>query len=81
VWEASAAWYIYLSTRTDGACVQVKSDLQGDIAKVTVDLLLSWMEVGKAPSSVKDVQEDFLADLLRYISVTEIDSIENEQNK
>jgi hypothetical protein len=61
--------------------VQVKSDLQGDIAKVTVDLLLSWMEVGKAPSSVKDGQEDFLADLLRYVSVTEIDSIENEQDK
>ncbi|KAJ6178827.1 hypothetical protein N7519_009288 [Penicillium mononematosum] len=81
VGEANAAWYIYLSTRTDGACVQVKSNLKGDIAKVTVDLLLSWTEVEKGPSSVKEGQEDFLANLLRYISVTEIDSIENERDK
>ncbi|KAF3023313.1 hypothetical protein E8E15_006833 [Penicillium rubens] len=79
--EANAAWYIYLSTRTDGACVQLRSDLKGDIVKVIVDLLLSWMEVEKGPSSVKEAQEDCLADLLRYISVTEIDSIENEQDK
>ncbi|CAG7961724.1 unnamed protein product [Penicillium nalgiovense] len=82
VGEVDASWYIYLSTRTDGACVQVKSGLKGDIAKVTVDLLLTWMGVEKDPSSIKEGQEEgSLAELLRYISVTEFESIENEQDE
>ncbi|KGO74563.1 hypothetical protein PITC_002080 [Penicillium italicum] len=79
VGEGDAAWYTYLSTRTDGVCVQVKGYLPREIPKVTVDLLLGWMGVENAPSSVNEGREnDVSAELLRYISVNEIDNIENE---
>ncbi|OQD96823.1 hypothetical protein PENSOL_c014G10664 [Penicillium solitum] len=74
-------WYIYLCTRTYGACVHVKSHLARDIVKVTVDLLLAWMGVDKAPSaSDKGQAGDISAELLNYISVREIDSLENEES-
>ncbi|CAI7629134.1 unnamed protein product [Penicillium viridicatum] len=73
-------WYTYLCTRTGGACVHVKSHLARDIVKVTVDLLLAWMGVDKAPSaSDKGQAGDISAELLHYISVSEIDSLENEE--
>ncbi|KAJ5192539.1 hypothetical protein N7449_008681 [Penicillium cf. viridicatum] len=76
-----ADWYNYLCTRTDGVCVHVKSHLARDIAKVTVGLLLAWMGVDKAPSASDKVQAgDISAELLRYISASEIDSPENEES-
>ncbi|KAJ5372533.1 hypothetical protein N7517_004539 [Penicillium concentricum] len=75
-----AAWYTYLSTRTDGTCVQVKSYLPEDVTKVTIDLFLSWMGVEKAPYIDKCQYEDNFAELLHYISVREIDSLENEKD-
>lgn len=76
-----ADWYTYLSTRTDGACVHVKSDLPGDIAQMTVDLLLTWMGVEKTPSAIGNGQDkDYFAELSYYVSDSEIDSLENESN-
>ncbi|KAI2720622.1 hypothetical protein CBS147332_3862 [Penicillium roqueforti] len=80
VTEGNAVWYTYLSTRTDGTCVQVKSYFPKDIAKGTINLLPAWMGVEKAPFSIdEDQEEDFSAELLRYISVSEIECLDNEK--
>ncbi|KAJ5864761.1 uncharacterized protein N7529_006677 [Penicillium soppii] len=76
-----AAWYGYLATRTGGTCVHIKSFHSDIISKVTVDLLLAWMEVEKPlAATTKEDSVDLPAELTRYISIDGIDNIKNEKD-
>lgn len=79
--SGDAAWYNYLSARTGGTCVHAKSFRPVIISKITVDLLLTWMGVGKHPVCIKGNQsEDLPAESSRYISLDDIGSIANEKD-
>ncbi|KAJ5115012.1 hypothetical protein NUU61_000771 [Penicillium alfredii] len=75
-----AAYYNFLCTRTGGACVYLRDSSPGSISKVTVDLLLAWMGLEKAPvaGSKKGNKLALPADLSRYISVKGIKQIKDE---
>ncbi|KAK7189529.1 hypothetical protein DPSP01_001523 [Paraphaeosphaeria sporulosa] len=71
-----SGFYLYLSTITRGACMSLtKSDPQS-IAHVTVDVLLSWMEVAK-PGAEKT---SLPATVIRYKLGTDIKKIKDEKD-
>ncbi|KAJ5336598.1 hypothetical protein MYU51_005593 [Penicillium brevicompactum] len=77
-----AAWYNYLATRTNGSCFNIKSYLPGNIAKLTVHLLLAWMGVTKTLTSASENEPEVLpGELSRYASLEGIDSIQNEKDQ
>lgn len=48
-------YYVFLSSLTGGACLYLNSSTPEDISKVTVDLLLAWMQVDKSGSEVANI--------------------------
>ncbi|KAK6810542.1 hypothetical protein RU639_013715 [Aspergillus parasiticus] len=75
-----AAYYNYLCTMTRGACVYLHNSHPATISKTTVELLLAWMGVEK-PSVAGAADETLLGDLSRYISISGIKSIPNEDDE
>ncbi|KAJ5815564.1 hypothetical protein N7474_007341 [Penicillium riverlandense] len=73
-----AAYYNFLATLTGGACVHLNDNRPASISKVTVDILLNWMGVEKAPVSGASKElgsETVSAELSRYISINGIKQI------
>lgn len=76
-----AAYYNFLATLTGGACVHLNDNRPASISKVTVDIVLNWMGVEKAPVSGVSKElgsETVSAELSRYISINGIKQISCE---
>lgn len=71
-----SGFYLYLSTITRGACLYLNEADPHSIAHVTVDVLLSWMEVAK-PGAEKT---RLPATLIRYKLGTDIRKIKDEKD-
>ncbi|MCJ1309518.1 hypothetical protein MMC25_003178 [Agyrium rufum] len=69
--------YTFLSTLTEGACFYLDRSSPADIAKVTIDLLLSWMGVEKAGASVTKIA----AKLSKFPKIDGIHRVKHETTK
>ncbi|KAH6671321.1 hypothetical protein B0J14DRAFT_93250 [Halenospora varia] len=70
-------YYTFLSTLTGGACFYLNTDRPGNIAKVTVDLLLAWMGAEKAGAAVVEIA----AKLAKFKSSAGIENVKKEATK
>lgn len=80
-----AAWYKYLTERTNGSCLDIRSKLPEVISKLTVDLLLAWMGVKKEGVGSNEVQTEdqsdrIIPDLTQYNNLDGIDSFQDEKD-
>ncbi|KAL2837149.1 hypothetical protein BJX68DRAFT_273198 [Aspergillus pseudodeflectus] len=74
--EAATAYYTYLCSMTDGACIRLNDSKPQTISKGTVDLLLSWMGVQKMTAG--SATEAIPGHLLRYDSTDGIRDLKDE---
>jgi hypothetical protein len=72
----NSGFYLYLSTMTRGACMYLTKSDPHSISRVTVDVLLSWMEVSKPGSENVALP----ATLIRYKLGTNIKKIKDEKD-
>ncbi|KAF5861585.1 hypothetical protein ETB97_012750 [Aspergillus alliaceus] len=77
--HASASYYTYLSTMTQGSCIVLRSAKPSAISKVTIEVLLTWMGVGKP--AVDDVGEETSPYLLSYPDLKGIDKFRDERDE
>ncbi|KAL2810553.1 hypothetical protein BJX63DRAFT_315234 [Aspergillus granulosus] len=75
----AAAYYTYLCSMTDGACIRLADSKQDTISKATVDLLLAWMGVEKSTSSAATGEIPGL--LLRYTSTCGMGELKDERDE
>jgi hypothetical protein len=73
---AAAAYYTYLCSITEGACVRLEDSKPETISKVTIDLLLSWMGVQKMTAG--SATEAIPGHLLRYDSTDGMRDLKDE---
>ncbi|OQD81917.1 hypothetical protein PENANT_c024G10151 [Penicillium antarcticum] len=73
-----AGWYTYLCHITGGACTSLK--WEEDPSQLTVDLLLAWMGVEKAPSPSSSGEEYTTGNLLQYRSADDIEEVLSEKD-
>ncbi|KAJ0420255.1 hypothetical protein BJY00DRAFT_141496 [Aspergillus carlsbadensis] len=74
--EAAAAYYTYLCSMTDGACIRLEDSKPETISKGTVNLLLLWMGVQKIGSG--STTEAIPGHLLRYDSTGGMRDLKDE---
>jgi hypothetical protein len=69
--------FMYLSTRTGGACICFRKDMPTAdvISEVTVSLLLAWMGAGKEGATLKT---ETTVDLGHFVDVSGIEQIRSE---
>ena len=72
----SAGYYNYLSTMTGGACIYLRDSKPASISKVTVEILLAWMQVEKPGTE----SVEFPAYLTRYITIENIKLAKSERD-
>ncbi|GMG06845.1 unnamed protein product [Aspergillus oryzae] len=73
------SYYNYLCTMTQGSCIVLHGDLPSVITKVTIEVLLTWMGLGK--QAVEDVGEARYPQLVSYPDLTGIDSLHSEHDE
>ncbi|KAE8317126.1 hypothetical protein BDV41DRAFT_526817 [Aspergillus transmontanensis] len=73
------SYYNYLCTMTQGSCILLHDSLPSVITKVTIQILLAWMRIGK--KAVEDAGEETYPQLISYPDLTGIDSIRSERDE
>ncbi|OJJ38132.1 hypothetical protein ASPWEDRAFT_104603 [Aspergillus wentii DTO 134E9] len=76
-----AAYYNFLSALTGGSCLSLHNSCPEAISKVTVDLLLAWMGVEKAPVLGDKKVQALPTELSRYISGHGIKQVRDERDQ
>ncbi|KKK14875.1 hypothetical protein ARAM_002828 [Aspergillus rambellii] len=71
-------YYNFLCTRTGGACIMLDSSDPESISKTTVELLLSWMQVGKA--TLAEPAQTLRGQLCRYNSTKGIEDLKDDED-
>ncbi|KAL2829129.1 hypothetical protein BJY01DRAFT_126335 [Aspergillus pseudoustus] len=74
----AAAYYTYLCSMTEGACIRLDDAKPETISKATVDLLLAWMGVQKLTAG--SATERIPGVLLRYASPDGIRDVKDEED-